>query len=331
MSKSKKEVIVFLLILFFFIFLAVPQVNSYPRLFNRNNEITGMAPTQTASISITVGNNAPVIGNVTLDMADSVSIVESGNRTLLFSFLVTDIEGAGNIDNTSGVANISRGGETTRHNDTRIYATDGGCKAINSYGTLSINFSCSIPIVFYDGAGVWNISVSAKDNNNNYAFNTTATFTLQESTNIAIDVNTFAFSAVTPDQRNVTSTTLILVNNTGNDDLTGTGETLNITAVTLVPASGTTFIPASNFSMGTVYSNSDECDTSLVTTTTRFTNTTDAAGYSNFTGALVGTTLPAQATGNTESLELCLIHAPSNLVSTTYSTANSGAWTIIAF
>jgi len=337
MSKSKKEVIVFLLILFFFIFLAVPQVNSYPRLFNRNNEITGMAPTQTASISITVGNNAPVIGNVTLDMADSVSIVESGNRTLLFSFLVTDIEGAGNIDNTSGVANISRGGETTRHNDTRIYATDGGCKAINSYGTLSINFSCSIPIVFYDGAGVWNISVSAKDNNNNYAFNTTATFTLQESTNIAIDVNTFAFSAVTPDQRNVTSTTLILVNNTGNDDISGrdfSGEYINFTAITLIGESTTTTaIPTGNFSVGTTDGLGTQpayCDLSRTQNVTRLINYSAALSfYNNFSAGINGSFMLAQASGAQEILQLCFLDVPDDLTSQNYSTLRSGSWSII--
>jgi len=281
-------------------------------------------------INVSIRNSLPAIGNVTLDMADSVSIIESGNKTLLFSFVMTDADNTSDINNFSGVANISRGGETTRHNDTFEYANDGGCFANNKIGENSMNFSCSIQIVFYDGAGEWNISVRANDTHS-FVQNITKTFTLIETTSIAIDVNTFAFPLVVPNNYNITSTTSILVNNTGNDDLTATGETLNISAITLTPASGTTFIPASNFSMGTVYSNSDECDTSLVTTTTRFTNTTDAAGYSNFTGALVGTTLPAQATGNTESLELCLIHAPSNLVSTTYSTANSGAWTIIAF
>ena len=60
-------------------------------------------------------------------------------------------------------------------------------------------------------------------------------------------------------------------------------------------------------------------------------NKSAAAGFANFTGPINGTTLPAGATGNLEQVELCLIHAPADLASTTYSTANSGAWTIIAF
>ena len=319
----------FLFLIIIIIILLLPSLTS-AKFFDIWDSITGRAPTQTATISISAGNTAPVIGNVTLDMADSVSIIESGNKTFRFSFVATDAEGAGNINNLSGIANISRGGETTRHNDTKLFASDGGCNATNSIGNNGINFSCSIQIAFYDGSGEWNITVGVNDSNANWGYNNTKTFTLQESTNIALDVNTFAFAAVTPNQYNITSTTAIIINNTGNDDLTDAGETLNITAVTLVPASGSTFIPASNFSFGTVYSGTDECDMSLVTSTW-MANKSAAAGFANFTGPINGTTLPAGATGNLEQVELCLIHAPADLASTTYSTANSGAWTIIAF
>ena len=285
--------------------------------------------TVNVTVNLTIRNSEPVIGNVTLDMADSVSIIESGNKTFLFSFVATDADNASDINNLSGIANISRGGETTRHNDTKLYASDGGCNATNNIGVNGINFSCSIQIAFYDGAGEWNITTGMNDTDS-WGYNNTMTFTLIETTSIALDINTFAFPLVVPDTYNITSITEIVINNTGNDDLTDVGETLNISAVTLVPSSGTTFIPASNFSFGTVYTNSDECDMSLVTSTW-MANKSAAAGFANFTGAINGTTLPAGATGNLEQVELCLIHAPADLASTTYSTANSGAWTIIAF
>ena len=58
---------------------------------------------------------------------------------------------------------------------------------------------------------------------------------------------------------------------------------------------------------------------------------TDATGFSNFTGAINGSAVLAQAIGNKHSVGICLIHSPSDLQSTTYSTSNSGAWTITIF
>src|SRR3989344_6068190 len=96
----KKETAIIGLIFLFMIFVSVPEVNSYPKFFdrftNKENLITGEAPSQTATVSITVGNNAPIIGNVTLDMADSIAITENGNKSFLFSFVAVDQEGVGN-------------------------------------------------------------------------------------------------------------------------------------------------------------------------------------------------------------------------------------------
>ena len=92
MRNYKKEIVLFLTILI--VVLILPSLTS-AKFFDIWDTITGRAPTQTASISITVGNNAPIIGNVTLDMADSVSIIESGNKTFLFSFVATDAETTG--------------------------------------------------------------------------------------------------------------------------------------------------------------------------------------------------------------------------------------------
>ena len=339
-KKLKKEIIILFVILLFLIFLAIPQVSSYSRFFDRlkENLITGEAPTQTATLSITVGNNPPVIGNVTLDEADSIALTENGNKSFLFSFVVTDADGLNNIVNRSAVANISRTGETTRYNDTFVNPNDGGCKAVNNVGTNGKNFSCIINVVFYDAAGLWDISVRVNDSNNNFAQNTTKTFTIQESTNIALNPSTITYSSVTPNQNNVSASINLTITNTGNDDLSGreaTGETLNITAITLVPSSGTTFIPASNFTIGEVNAstgfNGNYCDPSITANVTRLRNVTDAVGFSNFTGAINGSSLLAQANGNIRSFGICLIHAPNDLVSATYSTTSSGAWTILAF
>src|SRR3989344_2038099 len=219
----KKETVFAVIFLIFVLFLA----NSCKK------EPVG-SPSQQADIAITVGNNVPTIGSITLDMADNVAILEGGNRTFRFSFIAADLDGSSNLDNTKASANISRTGETTRI---------ASCSFANDIGVNSRNYSCNTNIVFYDGAGAWNMNTYIEDVNGASVQNNVNTFILTETTAIVLDGNTFLFSTISPNQKNITSTTLIGINNTGNDDITG-AETLNISAKTLVPSTGNTFIPA---------------------------------------------------------------------------------------
>ena len=335
-NLTKKTIIITFLLIFGTI-LITSQLGD-AKFLDIWDSITGKAPTQTATVSITVGNNAPVIGNVTLDMADSITLTENGNKSFLFSFVAVDQEGVGNLVNNSAVANVSASGETTRYNNTFVNPTDGGCRAANPVGLNGVNYSCTINLVFYDAATTWTISVRINDSNGNFAQNITKTFTIAELTAIQLDQGTITFPSITPSQFNVSSSINITITNTGNDDISGsqaTGETLNISAITLVPASGSTFIPASNFSIGQVNSTSghlmNPCDTSIVANVTRLKNVTEATGYANFSGRINGSAVLAQAVGNKHSMSLCLLHSPANLASTTYSSSNSGAWTILAF
>jgi len=266
-------------------------------------------------LSTTVNNN-PTIDSVTLDTADDVNILEGGNRTLWFSFISTDLDGASNLDNTKASANISRTGETTRI---------ASCTFANDIGVNSRNYSCNTNIVFYDGAGAWNINTYIEDVNGASVQSNLDTFVITETTAIVLDSGVISFPQVSSNQYNISSLSLIGINNTGNKDISN----LRVSAKTLVSSSGTTFIPASNFSIGTDYSGTNACNVAL-TTTTRLANLTIPAGYANFTGSINGASVPAQAIGNKETLGLCLIHAPSNLISTTYSAAGGSAWIFIA-
>ena len=308
---------------------------------NVSDVANAYSATISSIINITIRNSIPIIGNITLDEADNIVLTENGNKSFVFSFVVTDADNFTDINNFSAVANVTRGfgstAETTRHNDTFVYPTDGGCRANKLIGTNGKNFSCTIEMVFYDAAGLWNISARINDTND-FAQNTTKTFTVQESTNMQIDQSTISFPQITPNVYNISSLLNLTITNTGNDDISGretTGETINITAITLVPSTGTTFIPASNFTIGQVNAsgtfNGDYCDPSIVRNVTRLRNVTDAAGFSNFTGAVNGSAVLAQAVGNKHTLGICLIHAPNDLQSTTYSTTSSGAWTITIF
>ncbi len=294
---------------------------------------TSFAPPATAA------NNPPIIGNVTLDMASPVALTEAGNKSFLFSFVATDADGAGNLVNNSAVANVTAIGETTRYNDTFVNTNDGGCKATNPVGLNGINYSCTINLVFYDAATTWNISVMINDTNGAFAQNNTQTFVIQELTAIQLDQSSISFPTISINKNNISSLLNITITNTGNDDISGreaTGETINITGITLVPSTGNTFIPASNFTIGEVNAstgfNGDYCDPSIFKNVTRLQNKTDAQGYSNFSGAINGSSLLAQASENKKVFGICLIHSPNDLQSgTIYSTSSSGSWTIAIF
>src|SRR3989344_3902948 len=301
----KKETIftVFLLLLVLFL------INSC-----KKEEPVG-SPSQKANVSVTVGNNAPTITSVTLDVADNVNIIEGGNRTLYFSFIASDADGSSNLNDATAGGSISKLGETTR---------TASCSFANNIGSNAKNYSCTTNVVFYYGAGLWDLNANIQDVNGASGAGS-ITFTITETTAISLGTNTFSFSTITPNQVDIMADSLVGITNIGNKEITS----LLISANTLIPSTGDTFIPASNFSIGTDYSGTNACNVAL-TTTTRLANLTIPAGYANFTGSINGASVPAQAIGNKETLGLCLIHAPSNLISTTYSAAGGSAWIFIA-
>jgi hypothetical protein len=293
--------------------------------------------TISSAVNLTIKNSLPIIGNVTLDIADSVSIIEGGNKSFLFSFVVTDLDNSTDINNFSAVANITKAEETSRYNDTFVNPNDGGCKVKNNINTNAKNFSCTINIVFYDGAGTWTISTRINDTNE-FAQNITKTFSIQETSAVSLNPSTITFPRVIPNQNNISALFNITIINIGNDDISGkeaNGETINITAITLVPATGTTFIPASNFTIAEANISATHlispCDVSRPNNVTLLKNITADKGYANFTGAINGSAVLAQASEKSQTFAICLIHAPNDLAGTTYSTSSSGAWTILAF
>ena len=334
-KKLKKGMLIFTVTLLVSIFLLASSSTS-ASIGDFFNKITGFGSSpQSLSISVKA-NTPPIVGNITLDMADNVVATESGNTSLFFSFVVTDSDGLNDIVNNSAVANISRTGETTRYNDTFVDSTLGGCNAVNNYGVNSKNFSCLVNIVFYDGAGEWNISVRVNDTDS-FAQNTTKTFTLNELTALVINPSTISFPTVGLTEVNISARNNLTINNTGNDDISGreaSGEYINFTAITLVgETTATTVIPTNNFSVGT---NNDAapvpsfCDLSRTQNTTKLINTTAAASaYNNFSAGINGSFMLAQAANNFEVLSICLLDVPDDLTGQNYSTSKSGAWSVI--
>src|SRR3989344_5617937 len=243
--KLKKGMLTFMAILSLSIFLLASSSTS-ASIGDFFNKITGFGSSpQSLSISVKA-NTVPIIGNITLDMADNVVLTESGNKSLFFSFVATDMDGLNDIVNNSAVANISRTGETTRYNDAFVYSTVGGCRA-QERGVNFKNFTCNISFVYYDGAGTWNISVMINDSASAFTQNITQTFTINELTALIIYPNSISFPTVGLTDVNVSARANLTINNTGNDDISGreaSGEYINVTAYLLGGATnGATFIP----------------------------------------------------------------------------------------
>ena len=340
--KLKRGTIIFVVILILFIFLLMPKLIDAGFFLELWDSITGAPTSQTLGVAVQT-NAIPIIGNVTFDMATPVSATESGNTSLIFSFVATDADGLSNIVNNSAVANISRGNgataETTRYNDTFVNPTDGGCNAVNNVGTNGKNFSCRVNIVFYDGAGSWNVSVRINDSAGAFAQNTTQTFSINELTAIVLNPSSISFPTVGLSDVNVSARANLTINNTGNDDISGresSGEYINFTAITLVgETSASTVIPTNNFSIGTnidVGPTPSYCDFSRAQNTTRLINHTAALSpYNNFSAGINGSFILAQAANNFELLSICLLDVPDDLTAQNYSTSGSAAWTVLVW
>ncbi len=333
--KLKKGALVTTFFIFLLILLLTPNLVS-SSFIDVLNKITGLG-TGPQNLGVSVQTNAiPVIGNIT-PYGSPISVIEAGNTTIFFSFVVTDADGLSNIVNNSAAANISRTGETTRYNDTKIDPNLGGCNAINNVGTNGKNFTCNISIIFYDGAGAWNISVMINDTNGAFAQNNTGTFTINELTALVINPTSISFPTVGLSDVNVSARANITINNTGNDDISGreaSGEYINFTAITLVgETSASTVIPTNNFSVGTTDGFGVQpayCDFSRNQNVTRLINHTAAlSAYNNFSAGINGSFMLAQASNNFEILQICLLDVPDDLTAQNYSTTKSAAWSVL--
>jgi len=269
-------------------------------------------------------NTGPQITNVSINPTWSVTV--NGNTSAFFSFSVRDDDNYTDIDNTNIFANFSRGGEITRYNNTNL---DGGCKQSGNFGKYIANYSCTINIVFYDGAGDWNVSLMLNDKSSNYTMNKTVTFNLGETTSFSLSDATFSFPDAIPNTHNITASDAIYMNNTGNDDI-ASGD-INITAVNIHGDSiGSTFIPAKNFTISSVGGSvADSCDISLSGIYRLVNKTIESTNAFNSTIISTASLPAAVKPYNEQTLFMCLLHTPGDLTGQTYSTDTEEDWSII--
>ena len=250
--------------------------------------------------------NTPTISHI--DTISPQSITEAGETPITFSFQVTDLDGTTDINDSTAYAKFQKTGETTRETL---------CTKTGNINETIANFSCTIDMWYFDGAGDWTINTSISDTTNRYAENSSTSFLLGQTTAMTFSPSSISFSGISsPADTNVLADQSILINNTGNDEIS-TGN-VRVTATNLVGETVSSFaIYAENFTVHTAAA----CGVG-----TPMQNATEI-GIVGATLTIGNFSLNDGSTGQ-EQLFYCLEVMNADLTAQTYSTTASGAWTI---
>ncbi len=273
-------------------------------------KITGEATSGTASLNITVGNSVPTISFVTALAAQNAT--ESGTTNVVFNFSVNDTDGSGNINTSGARAQLNRTGESTRSNSSCINIGSGG---------NGLMFKCTVGMLYFDENAVWTINVSARDNNDAGAENSTTNFTYNLLTAMAISPAALTWTGIGLSSTDAGSNNdPMTINNTGN----AANGTINTTAYNLRGETTTTqFIFANNFTVG----NATEGCTLGAGTTTMANATSRQLNGTNFTKGNNSLNFGNQTSGQEQTF-FCLKGVPQDASAQSYSSAFYGPWVI---
>jgi hypothetical protein len=273
-------------------------------------KITGRVTSNPVNVNITVADTvAPVIS--TVNTISAVTLNEGPSSTsVVINFSASD---SSNLNDTSALINLTRSGEAVRANTT--------CVKIASVGGTIANYSCTIIFYWFDGAGSWNITASVKDISGNLGMNVTP-ITVNALTGFVSAPAALTWAAIIPGSNNQTSSNdPVLMNNTGNQDITAGNVQLNTTNLK-GEVDNTKALTAGNFSVGVTTGGSPpaECGATTMASSVYTARGSATLPHGNFT-------VNDGSTGQ-EQVYFCLKHAGTELTSQAYSTANMGAWTL---
>ena len=309
---SKKKVWLNLIVILFILPMVFASFSDVLDFFKIKNAITGFATSSTTSLNISIGNTAPIVANVST--IQTQSITEASATRIEFTFIVTDVDGNSNINDTTLRAQFNKTGETTRFNNT--------CRRLSNLSTNQANFSCTVDLWYYDSAGGWDVNVSIKDLNNAVAENTTTNFSLGESTNMVMSPTSLTWPSFSVTAVNQTSNNdPIIINNTGNKNVSN--GSITVTGKDLVgETTNTQSIFAGNFTVD-VNNTGGSAPNLLECRKTQLVNNT----ITNITSSNV--TRGNNSAGNGQAyLYFCLTQVSPSISSQPYSTAQLGAWTV---
>ncbi|MCG8699710.1 MAG: hypothetical protein MI922_16775, partial [Bacteroidales bacterium] len=249
-------------------------------------------------------NKIPTITSI--ETISPQSITESGTTAVTFSYQVTDLDETTDLNDTTAYAEFRKAGEETR---------SAACTKSNNINTTTANYTCTIDMWYFDAAGDWIIKVSINDSET-YTEDLSTSFILGQTTAMVFSPSSVSFSGATsPADTNILADQRITINNTGNDPIDA-GE-IKIQATNLLGETDNSIgIYAENFTAHTAAA----CDIG-------------PQMQNNSQTAILTATL---STGNfsindgtaQEEIFYCLEALNPNLTAQTYSTNETGAWTI---
>jgi len=324
-SKIKKghlKYIVFSIL----VLLVIPFASAGFFDFIKDNFITGFQTT-TFEVSVPTLNFMPNVTFISLNTSETVTA--GGIKDLNFSFVGQDTNGAGDLNDSSIIANITF---TSTNIQTARNATCVVAAGQVGMSTNQRNYSCGFTgglnsIFFFDPPGSWNVKVSISDNSSNFTINTSQWFSIQQTISINRTDATVNFPAVNLGENNITSSNdPNSVQNIGNQNRTA----LNLTAINLVGDSDSSTssirIDAINFTTNYI-TNAAEVECQY--------NASAGSGGARLTN---NTMIPMNVSilsgpDRLNDTYFCLLHAPGNLLSQVYSTGgtpNEPDWTFTA-
>jgi hypothetical protein len=271
--------------------------------------ITGWSLTNTTSLSISISSTPPVI--YYFGAISQQTITESSSITVPFVVSVYDIDGIKTIANSSSMnASAALSGEVTR--------TNLSCVRMHNINTTAANYSCTLTMWYFDGAGDWTVNVSVFDTSNAIADTKNTTFTLASTPAMIMAPLSLTWSSIAMTSVNQSATNNpIILNNTGNKPITAGN--VKVEAIDLQGGTtATEYLRAANFRVGPTTSVAlAECGaTAMVNETATAIDTATLAKGNNTAGY-----------GNS-TLYFCLANVTGGITPQTYSTAVSGKWTI---
>ena len=298
--------------------------------FSWFKNITGQATTQTVIVNITIGaGTAPTIIYIfNASLAGGISLNEGpSNTNITINFTANDSDGAANLNDTSARINITKSGESVaRFNST--------CSKIATAGA-AVNYSCIVPLAWFDIDGIWVINATISDLSGNNASNSSASLTINTLSAFVSGPASMTFATISAGATNQTSDNdPIRLNNTGNQYIYRGKIDINATSLR-GETDNSKYLYVGNFSVSNDTGSSRECDILSGTAGGSAVNLTNTSG-SSFTpinGTIINAALQrGNFTVNDgtaqEDLYVCLRTAGSELSQQSYSTSSLGAWTV---
>lgn len=300
------------------------------------NLFTGALSTSTTSLSVTI-NALPVVTTVRLENSSPLTVSESSTQVINISFVATDSDGVGTLDNASAAVQINFTVTQPTNVDTRFNYS---CRANATVGASldSVNYSCVVYVWYFDAAGAWTINASVKDNNAAYGENRTNQFLLGSLTAMVMSPNTISWAVLESGTTNQTSNNdPLTINNTGNDNIDAGGFTVTGVDLRGQTAGSTDYFRVQNFSVhayngttGCTGVNCFECNGTNPLNSTSGTANPQTLAMANMTRG--NNTINSQnGTSGQENLFFCLRLVPAQLPRAVYNTTGgngTGVWTI---